>query len=232
MKILILLRVQILLLALLTLVNAMTAAEIIPSSLEMVAIIQDFFRSYGSPAVGAISFIENIVGFNAYFPGSVVILIAMAMTAGDVEQAVVVFLFIYLPTIPAHNVNYFLGRMGFASGSGGRSLLERSRGAQRGWAWIFLFSFWHPHFTALSCVAAGAKGVSYREFMIRLLPIGFFWNVFWGVLMYNLGGLVGAEVNFMPILLGYIIIWSIYDYWKYRRHKASEVIAGSPSVGL
>jgi membrane protein DedA with SNARE-associated domain len=206
----------------------LTALNVIPPTAEISLRLQEFFESYGLIAVSLISFLENIVGMNAYFPGSIVILVAMAMTAGDVEKALLTFLFIYVPAILAHHVNFLLGRLG-----SGEKKLENYEASvrkkftnRRSISYLYLVTFWHPHFTALSCLASGAEGVSYKQFIGWFIIISFSWNVFWGTLMYNIGGLSGREFNFIPIMIGYIILWAIYDYWKYRRIEATNAISG------
>ena len=225
-KIIKLLRMQLFLVAFLVALSLLSALKIIPSAVEMSLMLQKLFRSYGLVAVGMISFIENIVGMNAYFPGSIVILFAMSMTAGDLKMALLTFLVIYLPSVLAHNINYLLGRLGSkkivldANNSAALNNLNNKNNI----SYIYFVTFWHPHFTALSCLASGSEGLPYRKFISRFLIISIFWNSFWGVLMYNIGGLSGKEFNFVPIMIGYIVLWGGYDYWKYRRIVVDDAI--------
>lgn len=222
LKIISVLRIQILLLLFLFLFTVLSAWEVIPSTSELSKALQVFFDSYGLPSIGAISFFENIVGMNAFFPGSVVILIAMAMTAGDLQKAFLTFLFIYIPAVIAHNINYMLGRFGYIEPT---STIETNFNSKRkkDILYLYVFTFWHPHFTALSCLASGAEGMEYKKFIFWFLVISLPWNIFWAALMYSIGMSTGSEFNFMPFMIAYVLVWGGYDYMKYRNNKRNMI---------
>ena len=164
---------------------------LIPSRSQIAKNIGTAFSTYGLVVVAGTSFIENLGGLNIYFPGSIAILGAMAMTAGKPVMAARVFGTIVSFSFLAHSTNFFIGRA--ASGQRSWKLSGDGRIPEAIRKWGFPVVFWlatcHPHPTALVTLLAGAKGVSYRTFLKWFLPPFCVWNVFWGILMYTLGGL-------------------------------------------
>jgi membrane protein DedA with SNARE-associated domain len=103
-------RVQLLMLATISLLVVLGNLGLIPSPIDIAAYISDAFDRFGLPAIAMCSFLENIVGFNVYFPGSIVILSGMAWTAGNPLLALKVYLAIVAPAMLAQHVNYLAGR--------------------------------------------------------------------------------------------------------------------------
>nr|VFK65072.1 MAG: membrane protein DedA, SNARE-associated domain [Candidatus Kentron sp. UNK]VFK71367.1 MAG: membrane protein DedA, SNARE-associated domain [Candidatus Kentron sp. UNK] len=220
-KLIVLLRTQLFLAAFLLAMSLLSFLKIVPSTVEMGSWLELFFESHGLVAICMVSFIENIVGMNSYFPGSVVILVAMAMTAGDVEQALLTFSAIYLPAIFAHNTNFLLGRFGSGKMVMDTGVQNKVSG-KRSLALMYFLTFWHPHFTALSCFASGYEGIPYRKFAYLFFIISFFWNSVWAIFMYKVGGFYGKESNLTFIMVIYIVLWGAYDYLKYRKRNTCK----------
>jgi membrane protein DedA with SNARE-associated domain len=229
MSILKILRVQISLLSFLLVLSALSTWGFIPPLGELTAQLNDLFDAHGVISIGIISFIENVIGLNAFFPGSIVILLAMSMTAGDPERALITFLFIYIPAVAAHNINYMLGVLGFSASKPdeGRRIKTTSKSSI---AYLFAITFWHPHFTALSCLTAGAEGMKYRKFIFWFLSVSLPWNIFWALLMYNVGSSIGSDINFMPIMIAYIFVWGVYDYIMHDKSQNKAITKSSNKV--
>jgi len=198
---------------------AFGAAEIVssfggfPSMSVISSHLNELFVKYGLLAVFAFSFIENLFGVNAYFPGSVVILTSMSMTAGNVELALETYASIVVGAVIAYNVNYIVGRF--------FSRKVRVTEGKVVTHILFLSTFWHPSLAALTCFASGANGVSYFAFVRLFLFSGFIWNTFWGLLMYNVGLLTSANFDLTPIMYVYLSGWVIASLYKdYKLHSS------------
>ena len=160
--------------------------------------------------VAPFSFLENIAGFNIYFPGSVVILVAMGLTHGDPWKGLGTFFLIVVPSTLAHILNYCVGRF----------VKRRENGSARGSSLGFALAGWHPHLMGLVSVGAGADGWDFGTFLRRFLPWHFAWNTFWGVVMYTAGGSVIREAGLSWFFVLYLVIWT---GWGIRKECAGSV---------
>lgn len=190
---------------------------IIPSLENLSGIIKSFFESYGLPAIAILSFVENIVGVNAYFPGSIVILTAMALSAGDPILGILTYATIFGFAFLAYNINYFLGKYLLFSG---QNINISNKSSYELWVW-YLGTFWHPHLAAITCVISGSQGLEYKLFFKRILIAGFFWNTFWGITMYNLGVFAKKSNDITLIMYLYLIGWLFVETYKYIKNVKS-----------
>lgn len=172
-----------------------------------------FFARYGAIVVAPISFVENLVGLNVYFPGSIAILTAMALSAGDPHKALATFVAITVPAFLAHQVNFVLGKRlrGREVGNTGRYKTVFGRNA------LFAGSLWHPHFAALACIDAGSQGLSYGLFLSAFAPWFAVWNIVWALVMYNFGLLLTRDSKGNPLILGFLALWLLWDFFDLGR---------------
>ncbi len=213
-------RLQLALFGILGALHVLSARGVIPNPNTLATTLRDFFQHRGLLAVGAVSLAENIVGVNIYFPGSVVILLAMSMTAGNLKLAFLTYLWIVVPSALAHMINYNLGRFGRGNVTkipddlageprpphGEPSLLE------------FIIAFGHPHTAAVVSVRAGANRMPMNRFLRRFIPISLVWSTFWAILMYNVGDVLhGAAGNWIVLIYVYLILWTAWDLWQWHR---------------
>ncbi len=187
---------------------------------EIALLVKEFFERYGLIAVGTLSFIENIVGVNAFFPGSIVILTAMAMTAGDPLLGLFTYFTIFSFAIISYHLNFFLGKyLSYKNPSTEKDLSKKTQIEL--WLW-YLSTFWHPHFTAITCVITGSEGFSYKWFFSRMIIAGFLWNSFWGITMYNFGSIAKENYDLTIIMYIYFIGWLAVDSYKYFRTSSDR----------
>lgn len=192
---------------------------LLPSVSGLAIELRLFFDRNGLPVIGIVSFLENIVGFNTYFPGSVVILTAMSLTAGNSLKALVTFLIIYVPATIAYHANYFIGRFNSAANNDRRVELTKHR--KGNWIWFFT-TFWHPQFASLTSFMAGSTGMSYRMFMKHMLISSLVWNSFWGLTMYHVGLSLTKGLDFTPLIFSYILLWLGWEILKYFRKETNH----------
>ena len=175
-----------------------------------------FFQSNGLPAIGLLSLVENLVVANIYFPGSVVILLAMSLTAGNLQLAFVTFLWIIVPSAFAHAINYGIGRFG------GAKVAKLTDGPPGGEPSMieFALAFGHPHTAAFVSFRAGSSRMPPKRYISRFLPVSLAWSTFWAIVMYNVGGSVGGVAGYWIYLIyAYLILWAAWDLWKWRRRQ-------------
>ena len=194
--------------------------QVIPTIDEITVIITDAVENSGLLVVGLISFLENLVGLNVYFPGSVIILIAMTQTAGDPQRAFVTYLVIYAFAFMAYNVNFLIGKYYFKSVD---EIKEKKlpyiddKKYKNMW-FQFLTTFWHPHFAAVTCLYVGSKGYRYMEILKYMVVASFIWNSLWAIVLYNVGLVTKTtSLNFKGLVYLYLIGWIILETYKYYK---------------
>jgi membrane protein DedA with SNARE-associated domain len=212
---------QTILLVLAGAVHALSIQGIIPDQVAMADSLRRFFQNEGLPAVGLVSFVESLVVVNLYFPGSVVILLAMSLAGGNLELALVTYLWIVLPSALAHAVNYGLGRFGatkIAKLLDGYSVREPSLLG-------FVVASGHPHTAALASVSAGWSRVPVARYFSRFIPVSMAWCTFWAILMYNIGWVAAGVTDYWIYLVyAYLILWMGWDLWRRPTTRIPEKI--------
>ncbi|MDD4351593.1 MAG: hypothetical protein PHU71_01240 [Candidatus Gracilibacteria bacterium] len=203
-------KTQIILIILLTVLLIAPHYGLIPPPQELSAKLTSYFAIYGIPLVLIVSFFENLVGFNAYFPGSVVMLTAMAMTAGDPQRALAVYFAIIVPSLMAQHLNFLIGRYSNHEQSS-------SKVSNKQLFWWFLTTFWHPQLSSLTSLAAGSEGLPYKRYAKQVFTVGLAWTIFWAFVMYFFGQIAGATNNLLIPFYIYLNLWLVWDIWKYGK---------------
>jgi membrane protein DedA with SNARE-associated domain len=172
-------------------------------------LLEAFSKRLGSGGllfVATVSFFEALVIFNAYFPGSAVILFAMASTAGDWNRALLTFTAIVISSGAAHQINYWAGRL--------LAKLDEIRRMENKGAPTLIeafVSYWNPHLGSLYSLRSGSNGVAYKRFLFRFVLAFGLWNIFWGVLMYKLGDVPISGSEFLLLFYIYLAWWIVQE---------------------
>lgn len=211
-------KLQLLILTFLTTISLLSHLGYIPNTNELTETLITIFNKYGLPLIVLSSFLENIVGLNVYFPGSIVILTSMSMTAGDPRKAILVFIAIVLPSALAQNINYLIGHYSIKKLK--KQNLTKLSKIKLGI--LFGSTFWHPHTTAITCMASGSEGLKYTTFIKYFIVFSLFWNVFWGITMYNFGYFAKAISNLTSLFYTYLILWILWDIANILKDKKRE----------
>jgi membrane protein DedA with SNARE-associated domain len=190
---------------------------LIPAPAALLEYVTRYLRTASPYAIGLISFFENIVGVTTYFPGSVVILVAMASTRGDLGRALLTFAGIVGGAALAHHVDFLIGRFL------GRS--EDVHGLRRSDILAALAAYWHPQLGSVFSTQRGAAGLRYKAFVALLATVWFSWNIFWGILMYTVGNLPVSNEQWEFIFAVYVIGWLLLECWRLYRSGAPQTPA-------
>lgn len=192
---------------------------ILPSTSSLMQSIKGLFEKHGLPLVAICSFLENIVGFNAYFPGSVAILAGMALTAGDPTRALLTYFAIVLPAGSANVLSYlsgrYLARKEEYSPDSDRTNIEH---ANQSWM-LFLATYWHPHLAATTSFAVGIKGMLFKSYLIKFTIASLVWSAFWGLAVYHFGVFINEGRDLTILVYSYLIIWAAWDVFNAFRGK-------------
>jgi len=154
---------------------------VLPNEHILINDLWKLFATYGLIAVAVSSVIENLVGVNYYFPGAVVILTAMALTAGTIPRAIATFFTILIASSIAHLINFAIGR----------SFRKPNEAITLNKFRPYLMSYWHPYFAAVNSFNAGTQNISFQTFLKYFVPSQIGWNLFWGIVMFSVGSISG-----------------------------------------
>lgn len=179
--------------------------HVLPDEKYIVSLLSSFFDKYGYYAVGIASFLENLIGFGSYFPGSIVILTSMSLTAGDLSKAFITFLFIFIPSTISHVINFLIGKR----------ISRYHKYTKRSMNFFLFTTLWHPHFASVSAFTLGGQKIGFNKFIKYFLPVHFFWNLFWGLLIYNIGRLGHEDMSFFNLFYLYMGLWIMWDTYLY-----------------
>ncbi len=124
----------------------LVALNLIPSPEEIVLFLESLYYKYGLVGVFISSFLEGLVYLGLYFPGSLILVLAVILSDGTPFS---LFLIIFVATIAVTLttiVNYFFGRY-IASKSNDNKILKNLKSFQRDYFsqcstqifWLFIF---------------------------------------------------------------------------------------------
>lgn len=208
---------QLVLLTLVAILYSFSLAGVIPSPQELNTTLVRLFTRYGLPFIAACSFVENLVGFNAYFPGAFTILTGMSLTAGHPKQALLTYVAIYIPAYAANLLSYLVGRCREAEAE-----TSPPRSTQL-WSWFFL-TYWHPQLATLTALAAGASAtIPLKSFMLHSLASSFGWSIFWALIIYHFGLPFDVSKHFASLFVLYLLGWTLLAGWKASKKRDSGV---------
>ena len=208
-------KTQIILITLLTGIFLASHLALIPSPRDLTVLLSNYLSYYGLPLIAVVSFLENIVIFNVYFPGSVVVLTAMSLTAGDPARAVLTYLVVVLPIFVAHHINFLIGRYS------NKQTAPQPFGEGKLF-FLFFSTAWHPQLASVTSLAVGSEGIAYTRFVKYLFTVGFAWTIFWGFVMYFFGQIAGATNNLIIPYYIYLNLWLIWDLQKHTKELKNQ----------
>ncbi|MBN2617655.1 MAG: hypothetical protein JXR64_05010 [Spirochaetales bacterium] len=205
-------KIQLFVLLIVIVAYILNVSGFLPSTSEMILKLNDLFLEYGLPIVALSSFLEHIVGVNVYFPGSIVIVTAMTLAAGNLSFAITIFLAEVIPAILAYIFNYFVTYFAVKKDTSTNIYSEK-----KFYKYLILYfsTLWHPHFGAVTCIQSAKEKMPIKTFLLLLIPFAFFWDLCWGILIYNFGYFFKTNADkLFPIFVLYIIIWILIDLLK------------------
>ena len=184
---------------------------LLPTSDVLAERLVALFRSHGLPLVAVASFAENLAGFGTYFPGSVALVLAMTLTAGDPIRASLTYVAVVLPAIVANILSFLAGR------SRSKNTLHTAAvSTQRLWVW-YASTYWHPQLAGVTALAAGSSGVTLRRHVATFLPVSVAWSILWAIVLYSLGQGVSVPRALAPGIYIYLLGWILWDLRKFMR---------------
>ena len=195
----------------------------LPPQDEVIRLAEVYFDRYGLITVFICAILEAVLFLGWYFPGSLVIVLAVVFAGNDPVQVVGVFSATTLGFFVAYPFNYFVGKYGWYRLLMSLGLGEPLRKAQRqlttyGPRAIF-FTYWHPNLAGLTSTAAGILLIPFRTFFVYTVIATVLWDAAWTVLGFSLGRAAITAIG-PKFVIAFIAIWITLSLWYAYKKKA------------
>lgn len=177
------------------------------------------------------AFIEAIPPVNLYFPGSVVIVVAVSHSRSGALNPFIVIAVITLAFVICYSLNFCIGRLGLHGvlvrcGLGPSIDKAKRHIAHRGLGWLML-ACWHPNCCAIASISCGILSVSYNRFLRFMLPAVVLWNALFGTAAY----LGSSYIMRLLELRWLLVIGGIWLIWLVVRHSwGRSMVARSVAI--
>ena len=195
----------------------------LPPEETMIAAARNYLERYGLWVVLICAYIEAIVVVGWYFPGTLVIIVAMIASvlepARYVETAALAAVGLYCGQV----TNFYGGKYGWYRlllAFGLREPLDRAqrRLIKYGLSAIFT-TYWQANLASCISTAAGILQFPARRFLVLAFLAQALWFAFWSTLIYLLGPAALSLAGFRMILF-LILVWiaaRLIYRWKFEK---------------
>jgi membrane protein DedA with SNARE-associated domain len=212
-------------LAVFALLYAVWLALDLPPEATIIAIGKSYLDRYGLWVVLICGYVEAIVVIGWYFPGTLVIIVAMIASVSEpvryAETAALAAVGLYCGQV----TNFFGGKHGWYRlllAFGLREPLERAqqRLTKYGLSAIFT-TYWQANLASCISTAAGILQFPARRFLVLAFIAQTLWFGFWSTLIYLLGPAALSLAGFRMILF-LILIWiaaRLIYRWKFETKR-------------
>jgi membrane-associated protein len=198
----------------------------LPDTDQIIANVSGYYAQHGywTVLVGALA--EGLLLVNWYLPGSIVVVLGVALASQNSLNVYLVVSLIILGFFLTSLVNYALGRYGWYRvllKLGLKEPLDRIKGkVEKAGLPIIFSTYFHPNLGALTATSAGILKLDFKKFFVYSLLATVMWNSIWGIVVYFTGD---AILNILgPWLIGsFILVWALYSVYKHYTDKKEPV---------
>jgi membrane protein DedA with SNARE-associated domain len=213
-------------LAVFCLLYAIWRALDLPPEETLVRIAQTYLDRYGVAIVLVSAYLEGLLLIGWYFPGTLVIVLALIFAAGEPTRFMFVAAIGGLGLFSAYVTNFFAGKYGWYRlllAFGLRAPLENAqrRLTKYGLSAIFT-TYWQANLASCISTAAGILQFPPARFVVYSAIAEALWATFWASIIFFLGKSALALVGFRMILL-MIMLWiagRLIYRWKFEKKSA------------
>ena len=200
----------------------------LPPEETMVAAAKFYLDRYGIVIVLVSAYLEGLLLIGWYFPGTLVIILALVFAGPDPMRTAQVAAVAGTGLFAAYVTNFFAGKYGWYRLLLAFGLREPLENAQKrltryGLSAIFT-TYWQANVASCISTAAGILQFSVSRFIAYSLLAEALWVTFWATLIFFLGPAALSLAGFRMILL-LILIWiavRLIYRWKFERRSAAE----------
>jgi membrane protein DedA with SNARE-associated domain len=212
-------------LAVFGLLYAIWLALDLPPEATIIAIGKSYLDRHGLWIILVCGYVEALVVIGWYFPGTLVIIVAMIAAVTEparyVETAAIGAFGLYCGQV----TNFLAGRYGWYRlllAFGLREPLEKAKQRLTRYGLSAIFTtYWQANLASCISTAAGILQFPARRFVVLAFLAQTLWSGFWATLIFLLGPAALSLAGFRMILL-LILIWiaaRLIYRWKFERRQ-------------
>jgi len=213
-------------LALFGLLYAIWLALDLPPEETLAEIARTYLDRYGLVIVLLCAYLEGLLLIGWYFPGTLVIVLALIFAAPQPSRFVLVALLAGTGLFCAYVTNFFAGKYGWYRLLLAFGLREPLENAQRrltryGLSAIFT-TYWQANLASCISTAAGILQFPASRFVAYSALAEALWVTFWAGIIFFLGSAALSLVGFRMILF-LIMLWiaaRLIYRWKFEKKSA------------
>lgn len=202
----------------------------IPSYTEIREWVKDLFLSHGYWIIFLGALAEGILLANWYLPGSVVVVMGVALASETGLNPVLAVILIILGFFLTTLLNYAIGRYGWyrvLMKCGLKDTINNTKKRVEKHGLKIIFStYFHPNVGALTATSAGILQLCFKRFTAYSIAALVAWNTFWGIVVYIWGPPIVELVNYKNtlIFIGIWIVGLLVIFTVKRKRKLVPVI--------
>jgi membrane protein DedA with SNARE-associated domain len=212
-------------LALFGLLYAIWLALDLPPEETLAQIARTYLDRYGIVIVLICAYLEGLLLIGWYFPGNLVIVLALIFAAGEPPRFVLVAVLAGSGLLSAYVTNFFAGKYGWYRLLLAFGLREPLDNAQRrltryGLSAIFT-TYWQANLASCISTAAGILQFPPARFVVYSAIAEALWVTFWASIIFFLGSAALSLVGFRMILF-LIMLWvagRLIYRWKFAEKR-------------
>jgi hypothetical protein len=175
---------------------------VIPSPGSIFLFLEGLYTSYGLIGLFIASFLEGIVYFGLYFPGSFIVALAVILSDGTFKSLLSISLVIAIALTITSVINYSLGRKILANKLNKELLSENKKVFSKG----LLFSMLHPNFLSFYFFNLGIRKHNFLKVLfvpLIMIPYG----LALGYLFYAIREPLRNFIENPYIMISLIFLW-------------------------
>jgi membrane protein DedA with SNARE-associated domain len=215
-------------LAVFGLLYAVWRALDLPPEETMAAAAKSYLDRYGVVIVLVSAYLEGLLLIGWYFPGTLVIVLALIFAAPHPARFALVAATAGTGLLSAFVTNFFAGKYGWYRLLLAFGMREPVENAQRrltryGLSAIFT-TYWQANLASCISTAAGILQFPPSRFLAYSLAAEAMWITFWASLIFFLGSAALTLVGFRMVLF-LIMLWiavRLIYRWKFEEKRAAE----------
>ena len=179
----------------------------IPSPSNILIFLENLYNSYGLIGLFIASFLEGIVYFGLYFPGSFIVALAVILSNGSFISLLLISLVVALALTITALINYSLGKKIIANRIDRELFLKEKKVLSKG----LLFSMLHPNALAFYFFNSGIKKQNFLKILlvpIIMIPYG----LALGYLLYSIKEPLKKAIESPYIMITAVLIWILLAF--------------------
>ncbi|MEK6933272.1 MAG: hypothetical protein AABW75_00160 [Nanoarchaeota archaeon] len=187
---------------------------LIPSPSNILIFLENLYESYGLVGLFIASFLEGIVYFGLYFPGSFIVALAVILSDGSFVSLLSISLVVAFALTITALINYSFGKKIIANRLDKELFLKEKKVLSKG---LFI-SMLHPNALAFYFFNSGIKGQNFLKILfvpLIMIPYG----LVLGYFLYYIKEPLKRAIESPYIMVTIILVWILLVFIIETRKK-------------